>query len=83
VIIAFQIHYWRKYCGSCTDIIARKTNDSYCYFLSQEIKEKGARGSSQKIFKLIPFLSSGNALFDIERAFHLLKGARVQTPRTP
>ena len=36
--IALQTHMWRKYCGRLTDIVALKTNDSYCYFLSRQGK---------------------------------------------
>ena len=42
--IFFQIHKWRNYFGSFTSIIALKSNNSYCYVLSREEADKGARG---------------------------------------
>ena len=39
---AFQIHKLRKYCRTFrefTDIVAPKTIDSYCHFLSRQRKE--------------------------------------------
>ena len=55
--------------GRFTDIVALKTNDSYCYFLLWQGRKKGGQGQSQwTIFEIMPFPSWGDALFDMERA---------------
>ena len=63
VNIVFQIRKWRKYCGRFTCIVALKNNDSYCYFLSGQGKERGPGMKPQKIsrnhafyFREMPFL---------------------------
>ena len=54
VNIVFQLHNWRKHCGRFTDIVAMKTNDSYCYLLSG----KGGKYLESRLFLLreMPFL---------------------------
>ena len=42
VNIAFQMHKLMKYCWTSTGVVALKTSDSSCYFLSRQRWEKGA-----------------------------------------
>ena len=42
----FSDHKWRKYCGTFTDIVALKSNESYCNSSLGQGEKKEARGEA-------------------------------------
>ena len=57
----------RKYCGMFTDIVALKTSDSYCHFLSTEEKERGTGVTSLENLKNRTFPILRKCPFDMWR----------------
>ena len=52
---ALHVHTWRKYYGRCTNIVAMKNNDFYCYFLSWQGRKRGRGDAPRKSLGLRNF----------------------------